>query len=157
MWCLMFDGGIEIVWRCLILLGKCGDVLLMIWRRGGEGWTNPGLAGPVYPALLLATLSDQDKDWPHHQPGLPPPLTAQPSFHSCFQNENWKCRAECHPIPGPLIALFNMKSVTDSREIWTSVLLVYYVLQQTEVNQKMWFTIISMVDPGPAVQSLDKT
>ena len=90
--------------RCIILiLGKCGEMWSVIddleERRGGEGWTCPGLAGPVYPALLLATLSDQDKEWPHHQPGLPPPPppTAQPSFHSCFQNENWKCRAESHP------------------------------------------------------------
>ena len=122
-------------------------------RRGGEGWTNPGLAGPVYPALLLATLSSQDKDWPHQQPVLPPP-TAQPSFHSCFgfQNENWKCRAESHPR-SPHCSF--RKYFTSSREILTSVLLVYsvlmyYVLQQTEVNQKMWFTIIFTVDPGPS-------
>ena len=85
----------------------------MILRRGGgEGRTTPGLAGPVYPALLLATLSDQDKDWPH-QPAARTVYHHQPPnqvFIHVFKMKIGNAGLNASEVS----SLFNIKSFPDT-------------------------------------------
>ena len=47
--------------------------------------------------------------------------------------------------------------LTPDRSQRQPCLLHDYVLQQTLANQKMWFTIISLLDHGPTLQSCNRT
>ena len=145
-------------WRCLILLGKCGE-LCYWWSEGEEERADQ--PSPGWPCL--SCLAAGDALLPRQRLDPAPATAATTNRPTKFSFMFWfsKRKLELQGwMPSQLSSLFIRKYFTGGREILTSVLFVYYVIMsfnKLKLIRKCGSLLFQWLTLGQPYKSLDKT